>query len=309
MNIAIISTGVNPIVNHLSNHPNLALFVQAINFRKNSKIRFILKTLLFRLFATKKKTPLIVLEKHTFPSLRQKIQSLQIELIIIYSMPFLIPKEFMEIKNLTIINLHPSLLPSYRGPNPLEWAILNNESRTGFTLHYLEEGEDSGDIIFQSSFSIPRGLTKNEISNFETLLGIPLIDSLIHHLFNQKPIDAKPQMKGVLKRAKRLDIHSKYELIDWNQWPIERVWHCLRFMPEIIGQLDGIPKSRMFSFRVLDYFEIYPSHSSTESLPSCSFKTFFHAQLKTNSGIITLRRELKITTQLKRFWSHLIYFF
>jgi hypothetical protein len=116
-------------------------------------------------------------------------------------------------------------------------------------------------------------------------------------------------MRGVFKRAKRLDNRSKYELIDWNQWPIERVWHCLRFMPEIIGQLDGIPKSRMFSFRVLDHFEIYPNHSSTESLPSCSFKTFFHAQLKTNNGNIALRRQLKISTQLKRFWSHFKYFF
>lgn len=309
MKIAIISTGINPIVNHLSNHPNLALFVQAIKLRNSSKIRSILKTLPFHLFASKKKTSFIVLDENTFPSLRQKIELLHIELIIIYSMPFLIPKEFLEIKNLTIVNLHPSLLPSYRGPNPVEWAILNDESRTGFTLHYLDEGEDSGDIIFQSSFLIPRGLTKNEISYFETLHGILLIDSLINHLLNQKPIDAKPQMKGVLKRAKRLDVHSKYELIDWNQWPIERVWHCLRFMPEIIEQLDGIPKSRMFSFKALDYFEIYPSQSSTESLPSCSFSTFFHAQLKTNSGHITLRRELRVATQLKRFWSHLTYLF
>src|SRR5258708_2774481 len=47
------------------------------------------------------------------------------------------------------INIHPSLLPKYRGPIPSMWAILNGEKITGTTMHYIDKGIDTGNIIAQ----------------------------------------------------------------------------------------------------------------------------------------------------------------
>ena len=61
----------------------------------------------------------------------------------------MIKKHIIEICNRKIFNLHPSLLPKYRGCSSLTWAMINGEKEVGFTYHYLDEGCDTGDIIIQ----------------------------------------------------------------------------------------------------------------------------------------------------------------
>lgn len=53
-----------------------------------------------------------------------------------------------------IFNLHPSLLPKYRGCSSISWAMVNGEKETGFTYHYIDEGCDTGDIIYQDKICI-----------------------------------------------------------------------------------------------------------------------------------------------------------
>jgi methionyl-tRNA formyltransferase len=53
-----------------------------------------------------------------------------------------------------VVNLHPSLLPKYRGRAPINWAILKGEEEVGLTAHYVDEGMDTGDIIQQVPVSL-----------------------------------------------------------------------------------------------------------------------------------------------------------
>lgn len=48
-----------------------------------------------------------------------------------------------------IFNLHPSLLPKYRGCSSLTWSMINGEKNVGYTYHYIDAGTDTGDIIIQ----------------------------------------------------------------------------------------------------------------------------------------------------------------
>ena len=52
------------------------------------------------------------------------------------------------------VNLHPSLLPKYRGVHPLSWAIINDESEAGVSIHKIDEGVDTGPLLLQKSFAI-----------------------------------------------------------------------------------------------------------------------------------------------------------
>jgi methionyl-tRNA formyltransferase len=61
------------------------------------------------------------------------------------------------------VNVHPSLLPAYRGPNPLYWVIKNREPMTGVTVHYMDAGIDTGDIIVQQAFPINVGETERSL--------------------------------------------------------------------------------------------------------------------------------------------------
>ena len=62
------------------------------------------------------------------------------------------------------VNIHPSLLPLYRGPSPSYWVLKNKERITGLTSHYIDDGIDTGDIIYQVEIPV------NETDNFESLV-------------------------------------------------------------------------------------------------------------------------------------------
>ncbi len=66
----------------------------------------------------------------------------------------ILSKEILDIPPLGTINLHASLLPEYRGPNPIQWAIINGDKKTGVTTMLTEEGIDCGDILIKHEVPI-----------------------------------------------------------------------------------------------------------------------------------------------------------
>jgi methionyl-tRNA formyltransferase len=77
--------------------------------------------------------------------------------------PHVIPKEVLTIPNYGFLNIHPSLLPAYRGPDPLFWIFRNgDQENTGVTLHWMDEELDSGDILSQRPISLPDGISGPE---------------------------------------------------------------------------------------------------------------------------------------------------
>jgi methionyl-tRNA formyltransferase len=69
--------------------------------------------------------------------------------------PWKIPADAIAAPRLGIVNGHPSLLPRYRGPSPVAWAIRNGEAEIGFTFHYMDADLDTGAILAQAP--IPLG--------------------------------------------------------------------------------------------------------------------------------------------------------
>lgn len=82
------------------------------------------------------------------------------------SMPFnqIFRGEMIHMPRLKTINCHTGKLPFYRGRNVLNWVLINDEKEFGITVHYMDNGIDTGDIILQSSYPI----TDND--TYETLL-------------------------------------------------------------------------------------------------------------------------------------------
>jgi Folate-dependent phosphoribosylglycinamide formyltransferase PurN len=68
----------------------------------------------------------------------------------------IISKNFLNRYRKKIINIHPSLLPKYKGLNTYERVIKNNEKKTGCTVHFVNEKLDSGKLIVQKSFFIKK---------------------------------------------------------------------------------------------------------------------------------------------------------
>jgi methionyl-tRNA formyltransferase len=88
------------------------------------------------------------------PALVRAIRDLQPDVILSFYYRRLLSKALLAIPRLGGINLHGSLLPKYRGRSPVNWVLVNGETETGVTLHYMAEEPDAGDIIAQRRIDI-----------------------------------------------------------------------------------------------------------------------------------------------------------
>jgi methionyl-tRNA formyltransferase len=82
------------------------------------------------------------------------IFKLNVDLIVVVAFGKILPQKVFSFPKLGTINVHPSLLPKYRGPSPIETALLNGENKTGQTTFYINENLDSGNIILQKEIKI-----------------------------------------------------------------------------------------------------------------------------------------------------------
>lgn len=85
------------------------------------------------------------------------------DLIIVAGFSKILKREVIEIPRIACVNIHPSLLPAYRGPNPVYWVVANGERQTGVTAHFIDEGIDSGDIIDQEEVPIEPGAGEEDV--------------------------------------------------------------------------------------------------------------------------------------------------
>ena len=105
----------------------------------------------------------------------EKMKALKPDVICVVAYGKIIPKEILEIPKYGCVNVHPSLLPQYRGSAPIQWAILNGDKETGVTTMYLDEGMDSGDIILQTKTSIDKDETSGELWDRLSKIGAELL--------------------------------------------------------------------------------------------------------------------------------------
>lgn len=90
----------------------------------------------------------------------------------------LLPKRIIDVPEMGCINLHPSLLPKDRGPCPVYWKMRRGEPDIASTLHYMDEGMDTGDIIDQIQIPIDIELYTGAKANERTMsLGLELFKS------------------------------------------------------------------------------------------------------------------------------------
>jgi methionyl-tRNA formyltransferase len=97
------------------------------------------------------------------------------DFIVVVAFGHIIPKNILTIPKIATINIHASLLPKYRGPAPIQWAIINEEKKTGVTTMLMDEGMDTGDIILSSELEIAPDDTSGTLHDRLADLGADLL--------------------------------------------------------------------------------------------------------------------------------------
>ncbi len=93
-----------------------------------------------------------------------------------------VPKPVRELARFGCVNLHPSLLPKYRGAAPIQWAVMNGDSVTGNSTMYLSKGWDSGDVIYQEEEPIADSDTCGTLSECLAEKGASLMLRSLHDI-------------------------------------------------------------------------------------------------------------------------------
>lgn len=106
------------------------------------------------LIATKNNIPYFREKKINSQDVISKLKSANPNFIITAHFSKLLTSEVIRIPKYGCLNLHPSLLPNYRGMAPQHWPIINGDRKTGVTVHFINEEPDKGDIILQEIIEI-----------------------------------------------------------------------------------------------------------------------------------------------------------
>ncbi len=186
----------------------------------------------------------IIAEKYNIPvSQPTKIKSRFIsginpDLGIVSAYGQIIPKEILKIPKYGFINIHPSLLPKYRGPSPIQTAILNGDKKTGLTIILIDEKIDHGPILAQREWEIPNyksqitnkfqipiiKITYKELSKKLAELSIELLVETIPKWISG---EIKPQPQDESRATFTKIIRKEDGRIDWSK-PAEQIERQIR---------------------------------------------------------------------------------
>lgn len=105
-------------------------------------------------FAQEQGLNIMTPEKIGDPEAVQALRELEPDLLIVVAYGQYIPQRVIQLAKYEAVNVHPSLLPKYRGSAPIQWAVLNGDRETGVSIIYLAKKMDAGDILRQETYPL-----------------------------------------------------------------------------------------------------------------------------------------------------------
>jgi len=178
-------------------------------------------------FASDEKLEIIRGKKLSDPYIIASFKKIQPEIIFCIGGTRLLPKEILETPKLGCINIHPALLPKYRGRYSTAHAIFNGETKTGATLHWMDEGVDSGPIISQVSITIEQSDTAKTLWGKFTVEGEKLFGSFLELWLSGNSIPSKSQDESLATYYPKALPNDG--IIDWS-WPGVKIRNFIRAM-------------------------------------------------------------------------------
>lgn len=134
-------------------------------------------------------------ETLSFSELKDEIERSETDLMITHAYMKILKRKVFSAPKYGSVNIHPSLLPKYRGPSPTCWVLKNKEHETGLTCHYIDEGVDTGDIVHRVRIPVkPDDTVSSIIERQKTVVEELMIESLARIMddgFHPLPQDSR----------------------------------------------------------------------------------------------------------------------
>lgn len=153
-----------------------------------------------------------------------QLRELQPDLIVVAAYGQILPESILNLPRSGCLNVHTSLLPKYRGAAPIQWAILDDEPRTGVTIMKMAAGLDTGDILTQRETPITDKDNAETLHDRLAIIGAELLVETIPQFVSGR-INPRAQIEAGASYARK--ISKEDGLIDWSR-PARQIWNRIR---------------------------------------------------------------------------------
>jgi methionyl-tRNA formyltransferase len=144
-----------------------------------------------------------------------------------------IPPSILHLPRWGCLNVHPSLLPAKRGPDPLFWTFRDGDAETGVTVHEMNEGLDSGPIVVRRALPVPDGISEADLERACATVGGELLVEALRGLMDGS-LTPQPQDEGLATT------HSWPSEDDYIIAPDRPAWWAFNFARGISGRAQPI---------------------------------------------------------------------
>jgi len=185
--------------------------------------------------------------KARVPEVEALLRRLQPDLAVVASFPGLIPERILGIPRLGFVNIHPSALPAHRGPDPVSWIFLEGLHESAMTLHRLDAGEDTGDILAQEPVAIPEGGTPARFIEDAMAACLRMLPGVLQGL-EAGTLQGRPQAHlPCPQRGRRLKAdEDPYRLAEWS---LDRCARALQLLGDVRPAVLAMGPSRRLDWR------------------------------------------------------------
>ena len=206
-----------------------------------------------KMVAAVHRIPVYQPEKIRLEENRRIFEDLRPDFIVVAAYGQILPGWLLQSARFAPINIHASLLPSYRGAAPISWAIINGEKVSGVTTMIMHEKLDSGPMLLQQEAPIPLTMTAGELTQELSQIGA---DLLIQTLEAWDSITPRPQDESQVSWAPRvtkamaqiswekpaMEVHN--QIRGMNPWPVA----CCNFRGERLQIWRSLPELQPSGF-------------------------------------------------------------
>ncbi|WP_316359150.1 methionyl-tRNA formyltransferase [Candidatus Neptunichlamydia sp. REUL1] len=158
--------------------------------------------------------PLYQPDKASTPAFEEKLSLFGADLFVVFAYGEIIKQNLLDLPRYGCINLHPSLLPKYRGPAPIRFALLDGAKETGVSVIEMTLKMDAGDLLAQEKVSIPSGMDCEQLESVLIPLGaetlLKVIKNYAYHNEHKTPQDST-----LATYVQKID--ATMAEIDWSQ--------------------------------------------------------------------------------------------
>lgn len=186
------------------------------------------------------------LKKEEGKILLERLKEISPDIIVVCAYGKILPKEIIEVAKYGTINIHGSLLPEYRGPAPIQRAVLDGKEKTGVTIMYIDEGLDTGDIILKEEVEIKKEDTTDTMFEKLSEIGSELLIKAIEKIEN-----------GTAKRTKQDDSIATYaEILKKEEAYISFEDTSKEILNKVRGMNGALTAKAIFENKVYKIYEI-----------------------------------------------------